>query len=129
VIVGGTTSATNGGPTARSRVATSGRHDEAAGYRTTSPTAGRVAAPASSMSTTMSTSRASQLGNEPDDAPVALCHGRRSCHIGGAHGYIDSGRYPTRRAATEAFISDSRNHRRKAKGRRRALRRLLGRVL
>jgi hypothetical protein len=60
-----------------------------------------------------------QLGNEPDECLVALCHGRRSCHIGGAHAYIDSGRYPSRRAATEAFISDSWDHRRKAKGRRR----------
>src|SRR5689334_1540413 len=24
-----------------------------------------------------------QLGNEPDDALVALCHGRRSCHLSG----------------------------------------------
>src|SRR5687768_9585420 len=44
-----------------------------------------------------------QLGNEPDDCLVALCHGR-SCHIGGAHAYIDSGTYETRRAATAAFI-------------------------
>jgi hypothetical protein len=69
-----------------------------------------------------------QLGNEPDDCLVALCHGR-SCHIGGAHFYIDSGRYPSRRAATEAFIRDSRDHRRKVKARRRLVRRVLVRLL
>ena len=66
------------------------------------------------------------LGAEPDDCLIALCHGRR-CHFM-AHRYFESGRYESMRAATWAFIWDSRNHRRKAKGRRRVLRRLLGRA-
>jgi hypothetical protein len=66
-----------------------------------------------------------QLGDEPDGCLVALWP---RCHRG-AHAFIDSGRYPSRRAATEAFVRDSRSHHQKAAGRRRRVRRLLARIL
>jgi hypothetical protein len=66
------------------------------------------------------------LGNEPDSVLIALCQGRR-CHFT-AHRYFESGGYESMRAATEAFIRDSWNHRRKAKARRRLVRRTLLRV-
>src|SRR3954447_14325843 len=63
------------------------------------------------------------LGAEPDDCLIALCHGKR-CHFT-AHRYFESDRYESMRAATYAFMNDSRGHRRKVQARRRCVRRVL----
>jgi len=69
----------------------------------------------------------SLLGREPDECLTALCHGKR-CHFT-AHRYFESGAYESMRAATAAFIVDSRDHRRKVKARRSWVRRGLRRLL
>ena len=58
-----------------------------------------------------------ELGNEPDDGLVALCHGRLACHFT-AHAYVDSGAYPISKRGDRGVHPRQPNHRRKAKARR-----------